>query len=256
MKLTAIVLTKDEEKQIVACLGTLQWCDERIVFDCFSHDATVARAREAGAKVRQRVWDNYAAQRNAALATAQGEWVLFVDADERVTPALADEVQARLAEDDADVAGYWISRQNQIVGKTVRGGGWYPDYQLRLLRRGRARYDPTRPVHEVVLLDGEAGHLTNHLIHYNYTSWAQFRAKQRRYSKMEAARLYQDNVEPRLRSLVGQPAREFWRRYIHLQGHTEGWHGLVLSLYMAWYTFTTYFYLLRLHRKARMQIPP
>lgn len=254
MKLTAIVLTKDEEKQIVPCLETLHWGDEIVVFDSFSQDATVARATEAGARIRQRAFDNYAAQRNAALDEAHGEWVLFVDADERVTPALADEVQARLTDSADDVAGYWVPRENHIVGKVIRGAGWYPDYQLRLLRRGRARYDPTRPVHEVVILDGEAGYLTNHFIHHNYSSWAQFRSKQWRYSKLEAERLYQDGVEPRLRSLFGQPLREFWRRYVHLKGYSEGWHGLTLCYYMTRYTFTTYIYLRRLHKQARTRI--
>jgi len=251
MKLAAIVLTKNEERNIVACLESLRWADGLIVLDSLSTDRTTQLAEEAGARVLTRPFDHYAAQRNAALEAADAEWVLFVDADERVTPALADEVREKVSTDAPLIAGYWLPRENHIVGRVIRGGGWYPDYQLRLLRRGRARYDPARPVHEVVLLDGEAGYLRHPLIHYNYETWAQFHAKQRRYAELEALALYQQGVRPRPHHYVLQPWREFRRRYWTLAGYGDGLHGLRLSLYMAWYTLIARLYLRSLWAQKR-----
>ena len=153
-----------------------------VVSDSFSDDGTVERARAGGAYVVQRPFDNFAGQRNAALETVNADWVFFVDADERITPELAAEVRQVICEQPK--SGWWVPRHNYIAGQRVRYGGFYPDYQLRLLRRDRARYDPARPVHEVVLLDGPDGNLQNVMIHYNYDSWAQFRAKQRRYASL------------------------------------------------------------------------
>jgi (heptosyl)LPS beta-1,4-glucosyltransferase len=240
MKLVAVVLTKNEERHIVACLDSLRWADGLVVFDSLSSDRTVALAEEAGAQVLTRPFDHYAAQRNAALEAVAAEWVLFVDADERATPELAAEVREKVADESPEMAGYWLPRENHIVGRVIRGGGWCPDYQLRLLRKGRARYDPARPVHEVVLLEGQAGHLRHPLIHYNYDTWAQFHAKQRRYAAYEAYALYEQGVRPRYRSYLSQPLREFRRRYFTLAGYQDGAHGLRLSLYMAWYTLVSY----------------
>ena len=136
--------------------------------------------------------------------------------------------------------GWWVPRQNIIVGKWIRGGGWYPDYQLRLMRTDKARYDPQRPVHEVVLLEGETGYLSHPLIHYNYDSWHEFRAKQRRYAQFEVEVLRQQGVRPKPYSFLTMPVREFWRRFITLHGYVDGWHGLRLAFYMAWYTLHVY----------------
>ncbi|HEU0168416.1 MAG TPA: glycosyltransferase family 2 protein [Chloroflexota bacterium] len=237
--ITAAVIAKDEERHIAACLHTMSWADERLVLDSGSADRTRELALEAGARVELRAFDDFPHQRNAALALAQHDWVLFVDADERVTPELAAECQ-RTVVDRAEHAGYFIPRFNRIFGKVIRHAGWYPDYQMRLLDRRRARYDVRVPVHEVVQLDhGQAGYLREHFIHYNYDSVAQFLAKQRRYSALEARRLSTEgNV--RYRSLLSMPVREFARRYWTLEGYRDGAHGLLLSALMAYFTFETY----------------
>lgn len=240
-RLAAVVLTRNEERHIGDCLDSLAWADERLVFDDFSTDHTVEIARTHGARVVQRALDNFAAQRNAALQAVEAGWVLFVDADERVTPALAHEVQQAIAADgEGTRAGWWIPRHNYMLGHRMRGGGWYPDYQLRLLRRGRARYDPARPVHETVLLDGEAGYLQNPLIHYNYDSVAQFRAKMMRYTRLEAHILRNQGVRARPWTYVTMPLREFWRRFVRLGGYRDHLYGLLFCGLMAWYTLVTY----------------
>jgi hypothetical protein len=131
--------------------------------------------------------------------------------------------------------GYWVPRSNIILGRLVRGGGWAPDYQLRLLRRGRASYDESRTVHETVLLDGPAGYLTHGFIHYNYRSWSDFLVRQRGYTALEAQALREAGVRFRCRSLAGQPLREFAHRYLWLGGWKDGLLGLRLSLTMAYF---------------------
>ena len=167
------------------------------------------------------------------IAGLGAEWVLFVDADERATPALAVEVRQVIG--SGPEVGWWVPRHNFIVGKQVRYGGFYPDYQLRLLRVGRAQYDPNRPVHEIVRLDGSEGYLKGHLIHYNYDSWRQFHAKQQRYAAFEAQMLAQRGIRPRPHNFFLQPIREFRRRYLTLQGYRDGLHGLKLCALLAFY---------------------
>src|SRR5512136_1006863 len=167
--LAAIVLTKNEEPHIGACLDSLAWAERRVVFDSFSTDSTCAIAREHGAEVMQHPFSDYASQRNAALQAVDADWIFFVDADERATPELAEEIAtvvARPSPGVSDVTGWYVPRHNYLFGKLTRGAGYWPDYQMRLLKRGCARYD--RPASEIVDLEGQAGHLRNALSHYNY----------------------------------------------------------------------------------------
>lgn len=243
-RLVAVILTKDEERHLPECLETLRWADEVLVFDSFSTDGTVATAQAWGARVVQHPFTNYAQQRQAALEAAGGDWVFFVDADERVTPELAAEVQEVIRQESP--VGWWVPRRNIIVGRWVRHAGWYPDFQLRLMRPSRARYDPTREVHELVVLQGEEGYLRSELIHYNYDTWGEFLRKQAGYAPLEARVLRHQGVHAHPRHLLLQPLREFRRRYLALQGYRDGLHGLLLSLFMAWYQAKVYWHLLHL----------
>src|SRR3954462_12066382 len=183
--LSVAIIAKDEQRHIGAALASVAGlADEVIVLlDNRTTDRTAAISREHGAQVIVEHWRGFAAQRNRALDLCIGDWVLFLDADERVSPELHAEIQQLIAPPDkmtrwqdekivppplilspcqlvslSWVAGYWIPRHNQFFGQTLRGGGWRPDHQLRLLRRARARYDESRPVHEFAQLDGQAGY--------------------------------------------------------------------------------------------------
>lgn len=243
--LSGVILTHNEEGNIEDCIASLRWADEVVVFDSFSTDRTVELAQAAGARVIQHPFEHYGAQREAALRAVDAEWVFFVDADERATPDLAAEVWGKLA---CHERGWWVPRDNYIFGRLTRGAGWYPDYQLRLLHRTSARYDLNRPVHELVLLDGEAGYLKNALIHYNYRSVAQFVEKQERYTNLEALRRAREGMYPKPWTLLTMPARHFWLRFVSLRGYTDGLHGLRLSLLMAYYEFETWRRVARLQR--------
>ncbi len=249
VKLSVIVLTKNEEKNIAACLESVQWADELIVLDSFSEDATVEIARSFGARVHQRQFVNYPDQRNAAIELARGDWVFFIDADERATPGLAAEVR-RVIENESPV-GWWVPRKNYIFGRWIRHAGWYPDYQLRLFRRHRARYDEAREVHELVILDGEAGYLENALIHYNYDNLAQFFARQDLYTNYEARAMFKQGIRVKPQNFILQPLREFRRRYLSLEGYRDGFHGLLLSSLMAYYELVKYLKLRRMWLEKR-----
>ncbi len=246
--ISAVVIARDEAALIEGCLQSVAWADERlVVLDAATTDATGALAEAAGARVTVRPWRGFPHQRNAALALARSDWVLFVDGDERVPPSLAHEVRSRL-QDPGDVAGFWIPRRNVIAGEWVRHAGWWPDRQLRLLRRLGARYDEGAVVHEVATLDGPSGVLDEPLLHLNYESLDEFREKQARFAILEAHTLWDRGQRARPRNLLLQPIREFRRRTVELGGIRQGVLGLRLGLEMARANFLTYRELLRLTR--------
>lgn len=246
-EIAAVILARNEAQNIRDCIASVQWVDRVVVFlDARNEDNTAALAAAAGAEVLYNPFENYAQQRNAALEAVEATWILFIDADERSSPEQAAEIRAILAAPHHH--GYWIPRHNYIFGKLTRHTGWYPDYQLRLLRRGKARYDPQRPVHELVILEGEPGFLKQPFVHYNYLTLAQFREKQRRYVQYDAQILLEQGIHPRPHKFITQPLRHFYWRLVTLQGYRDGWHGLRLSALMAWYEFQKYLQLRRLHR--------
>jgi (heptosyl)LPS beta-1,4-glucosyltransferase len=251
MRLAVVVITYNESEHIQACLESLAFADERLVFDSFSTDNTVSIAQKMGVPVLQRKFDNFANQRNAALEALQGkaDWVLFVDADERVTPELAQEVVEVIVL--PTYAGWHIPRHNYLFGKLTKGAGWYPDYQTRLLKIGSAHYDPTRKVHEVVNLQGEEGTIKAPFIHYNYKDVRQFHQKQQRYVAYDAQILFDEGIQPKPHNYILQPLRHFWWRFVTLKGYQDGLHGLHLSLLMGWYEFKKYWLLRGLIKKAR-----
>ena len=243
-----MVLTLNEAKHIGDCLDSLAWADDRLVFDSFSNDATCEIARAHGARVIQHPFQNYAQQRNAALAAVNASWVFFLDADERCTPELADEIRATLSAPRSTV--YSVPRHNYLFGKLTLGAGWYPDFQARLFQVGQAGFDPMREVHETAQYVGEMGYLRHEAIHYNYENVAQFHLKQRKYTEYDASILFKQGIRPKPRNFILQPLREFHRRFISLKGYRVGAHGLHLSLLMAYYNFDLYRRLARMWREA------
>ena len=235
-ELTAVVLTLNEARHVGDCIASLQWADRVVVFDSYSQDQTVAIAREAGAEVLQNPFENYAQQRNAALSAIETDWVFFVDADERGTAELHGEIRQVITY--RTEMGWYVPRHNYIFGKLTKGAGWYPDYQLRLFKQGKVRYD--RPVHEIAEVDGEIGYLQNPLIHHNYQDTTHFHQKQRAYSSYDASILKQEGVRARPHNFILQPLRQFWWRFITLGGYKDGLHGLRLSLYMTYYEWVKY----------------
>lgn len=235
--LTAVVLTLNEEAHVAACLDSLKWCDEVTVLDSLSTDRTVEIARHYGAKVILRPFRDFPDQRNAALDMVRTDWIFFVDADERVPPQLAAEVVQAI--EDPEVDGYWIPTHNYQMGKLILHAGLYPDYHLRLFRKGKGRYDPTQKVHERVVLDGAAGYLENPLVHISCNSWSDFTDHQKQWARLKAQVHFERGVRPTYHYVVG-PVLEFLRRYVYLRGYRDGLHGLRLSCVFAYYYFVMY----------------
>lgn len=252
--LSAAILARDEEHHIGECLESVAPIADEVVviLDDRSRDRTAEVCRAYGATLHRLAFQSYPAQRNHALERCQGEWVLFIDADERITPELYKELLClkHSAHNDDGIDGYAIPRHNLFFGHTVRGGGWYPDYQLRLLRRARARYDERQFVHEVALLDGASGTLTGHLLHINIEHMGEFWHKQASYALAEARILHQEGRRARARNFMGAPAREFWRRYVRLGGWRDGLYGLFLCLSLAWFEVVKYGCLLLIQRST------
>jgi glycosyltransferase involved in cell wall biosynthesis len=242
-ELSAVILTLNEEKHIKACIDSLRWADRVVVFDSYSQDETVKLAKTAGAELFQSRFENYAQQRNAALKSLTTDWVFFVDADERGTPELAQEIREVIA--SRPEAGWYVPRHNYIFGRLTKGAGWFPDYQLRLFKHGLVRYE--RPVHEVAVVEGEIGYLQSPLIHHNYEDKAHFQAKQRAYTDYDAGILKERGIRPKPYTYLTQPLRHFWWRFVTLKGYQDGPHGLRLSSYMAYYEWVKYRKLGRLY---------
>ena len=188
LPVSAIVPTRDEERNIAACLQSLDWLDEVIVFDSHSTDQTVEIARAMGAMIVQRNFDNFSAHKNWALDNIElgHDWVFFVDADERVTPELADEIRATIMRPDA-LDGYHVAREYWFWNRRMRS--MYPDYNLRLIRRGKGRYED-RIVHEHMVVEGSAGYLKHHLVHRDDKGLERWLDRHNHYSSMEAVEVW------------------------------------------------------------------
>lgn len=207
--LSVLICTKNEERNLGACLESVSWADDCIILDSYSDDETVNIARERGVRVVQRTFDNFSAHKNWALdhLDFRYDWILIVDADERVTPDLAREISA-LVNGSPQNNGYYLPRQNWFAGTWIKHGGKYPDWNLRLLKRGRGRYE-ARLVHEHVLLEGPPGHLKNPLIHYDYKGIERYFDRHNVYSSLEAVEVNRTLREP------GHPevlAADFWAK--------------------------------------------
>lgn len=204
---SVIVPTRNEERNLAECLDGLAFAAERIVFDSFSDDGTLAIARDKGARVVQRAFDVFSAHKNWAMDNIDvaHDWILLVDADERVTPALAAEIAAIVGRNDPDgPAGCYIARQNFFAGRWIRHCGMYPDYQLRLFRRGRARYED-RIVHEHMLVDGPVARLKNHFVHMDDKGIERYIDRHNVYSSLEAIEVHRlltgrakDTIQPNI----------------------------------------------------------
>jgi glycosyltransferase involved in cell wall biosynthesis len=186
---SVLIPTRNEARNIGACLEAVAWAAEVIVFDSLSTDATTAIAAEKGAAIVSREFDNFSDHKNWALDNIefQNDWVLIVDADERVTPELADEIAA--AGQPGANRGFFIARKNIFGGKWIRHAGMYPDWQLRLVRLGHARY-VRRIVHEHMVVDGPVGHLKSPFVHYDYKGIERYIDRHNIYSSLESVEAY------------------------------------------------------------------
>jgi (heptosyl)LPS beta-1,4-glucosyltransferase len=234
-RLTVTVIAWNEEERLRACLESVAWADEIVVVDAESTDKTVQIAREFTDKVSVRVWPGFATQKNFAIEQASGEWILSLDADERVTPELRERIRAILAA-DGPADGYAIPRRNIFWGAWVRHGGLYPDYQLRLFRRAAGRFVDSA-VHESVVVEGHVERLAEPLLHHSYRGLDDFVARSNRYSALAARDVVARGGRAGVLDLALRPLGRFLSMYVARGGFLDGWRGFVLAVLYANYVF-------------------
>lgn len=224
---SACIIARDEEERLPACLASVAFCDEIVVVDSGSADATVAIARAAGATVVEERWHGFAVQRNIALDHAHGTWVLEIDADERVTPALRAEIETFLAAPPEGVALCGLPLRDHFLGKPLGPSAKYPKYRHRLFRRDAYRHDERRTVHEGIVPHGPVHPFSGDLAHVLAGSWREALRDARRYARLETAQL--DPATPVARiafAAFARPAVKLVYRLAVDGGWRDGWHGL------------------------------
>jgi glycosyltransferase involved in cell wall biosynthesis len=227
------IITRDEAANIGAALESVRWADDIVVVDSQSTDETVAIARRYTDRVFVRPWPGYVAQKNFAAEQARYDWILSLDADERVSPALAAEIRALMVAGPAG-AGYRVPRVTFHLGRWIRSTDWYPDYQLRLYDRRLARWQG-RYVHESVSADGAVSQLRSELEHFAYRDVAHHVQTMDRYTTLAARQMFEDGRRANWIDILITPRLTFFRNYILRQGFRDGMAGLVISAMNAYY---------------------
>lgn len=252
MKLTATVITRDEERNIGRCLAALDFADEVVVVDSGSSDRTLEVARRYTDRVIVNPWPGHRQQKNFAIDQAGGDWVLSVDADEVVTPELKAEIIAARDAGFPGVAGYWIARKSLFLGRWIAHCGWYPDYHLRLFRKNKGRFGGLNP-HDKVELDGPTARFVNPMLHFTYPDLDTYVARLNSYTSIAARELAARGKQARVRHVTLSPLATFLKMYLLKAGFLDGREGLLLSALSGYYVFAKYLKLweLSLPREGR-----
>ena len=239
VRLSACIITYNEADRIEACLRSVSFCDELIVVDSHSSDATRTLAAALGARVIERDWPGYRSQKQFAVDAAANDWVLCLDADERVTPELRAEIETLRTGDFADHAGWSVPRITEYFGRFLRHGNAYPDRLIRLFDRRRGGWIGEE-IHENTRVRGPVGRLRGQLQHYSYRSLGDHQARMARYADLMARALYARGRRCGLATILVNPQWRFLRGYFLRLGLLDGWRGLVFALVEANYVRRKY----------------
>lgn len=235
-KISAILITRNEEKNIEGVLKSIEWTDEIIIVDSGSDDKTAEIANKYTDKVFLREWEGYASQKRYALSLANNEWVFSIDADERVSAGLKEEIREKKP-DDFD--GFIIRRKNYFFNKEITTCGWDKDYQLRLFKKSSTTIEE-RLVHEGFKVNGKIGRLENVIIHNTYSSLHNYLKKVNEYTTLQAKEMYRSKNQVTALTILGHTFSAFFRYYISLRGFKDGMYGLIISFLNSVSTMLTY----------------
>ncbi len=240
LSLSVVIITLNEEANLARTLASVTWADEIVILDSGSTDRTREIAESFHTKFYCESWKGFAAQKNSALQKASGEWILSLDADEEVEPALAQEIKQTMA-DNSSAAGFWIPRKNFFLNRWIRRGGFYPDPKLRLFRRGAGVFED-RLVHEDLRLQGRTASLKNHLLHHAYPTLDSYLEHMNRYSSLGAQMVTAKHSRAGFSfvDIVIRPRLTFFYNYVLRGGFLDGREGLLLHLYHASYVSWKY----------------
>jgi glycosyltransferase involved in cell wall biosynthesis len=235
-KLTVLIPCRDERMNIRPCIeAARKVADEVLVADSGSRDGSQHIAREMGARVIERDFVHFADFKNWAIPQAKHEWVLIVDADERITDELADEIRTTLAEPSSHLDGYWIYRRSFFMGREIRYSGWNTDKAFRLIRRDVCRYRPKRVHEEIAVAPGRAGRLEARLLHYTYWSYDQYFAKYVDYTRWGALDMWEDGRRTSWHGLLLRPFLRFFQLYIVRRGFLDGLAGIQVCMLQSFF---------------------
>lgn len=238
-KLSVIVITKNEERNLPECLESVKWADEIVVVDSASADKTVEVARRFTNKVYIRPWDGFAAAKNFALLQCTSDWVLWLDADERVTDGLAREIQDVVRQGNTAAVAFEFPRKAYFLGRWIKHCGWYPGYVVRLFRRDLGSFREVK-VHESLIVEGETSRLQNDLLHYTDPNLWHYFEKFNRYTSLAAEEMAGGGASFGLGQLIIRPSWIFIRMYVIKRGFLDGVEGFILCVLSSCYVFTKY----------------
>jgi len=236
--LSVIIITQDEQDNIHDCLESVKWAQEIVVVDSGSADETENICREYTDRFYTKDWPGFGVQKQRALELTNCDWVLSLDADERVTPELQIEIIAAI-EVDSEVYGYMIPRLSHYLGKGIRHAGWYPDYTLRLVKKDKSHFS-NDIVHEKLIVDGKVGRLNNHFMHFPYKDIAHHLQKINQYSSLSAQKMLESGKTVSWLMVFVKAFFGFFRAYILRKGFIDGWQGLVVSISTALSVYLKY----------------
>ena len=234
--ISVCIITKNEEKNIRACLESVQWADEIVLVDSFSTDRTVEIGREYTDKVTQNEYQGQVEQKNFALAQATNDWILSLDADERIPPELAEEIRGELEKNKGRESGYYLSRDTYYLGRWIKHGGWSPDYTLRLFDRRKACWGGRNPHDRVIIREGRTKRLKNPFLHY-YGNLVRHLNTVNSFSSISARGMRNEGRKFSLAQLIFHPVIKFLETYIYKRGFLDGIPGFIISVTSSFYVF-------------------
>lgn len=230
-KLSVVVITRDEEKNIRRCLESVSWADEIIVIDSHSTDRTTTIASDMGARVYSIAWQGFGHAKREGVDKARSDWILSLDADEVVSGELALEIK-KVLENDTEYSGYYFTRKANFLGRWIYHCGWYPDPVLRLFLKSKGNFNNAL-VHEKAVVDGKCGRLKGELLHYSYSTMTGYLDKFNRYTTLGAEKAHSEGKKAGWFDLILKPPASFFKHYIVKQGFRDGWEGFLISILSA-----------------------
>ena len=236
--LSVAIITHNEEENIRDALESVKWADEIVVVDSFSTDRTQEICREYTDKVYSFEWSGFSEQKNRAVSMTTHPWVFVLDADERFTDGLRDEI-ANLLKSTPLMDGYYVSRKNYFGKRWIKHGGWWPDYTLRLFRREKGMFEK-REVHEGIKINGNTGRLKNPIEHYTYKDVNDYLKRMQTYSALAAKELFKNGRRANILDMIFRPVATFCKMFVLRLGILDGIYGIILAGLYSAYTYKKY----------------